>query len=202
MLKGAQNLSDQSEGAINDFITYGVDANTQKLGEGERAAVIYSYKSAFKKLPETEAELADAIKIANGRWPSATSSGAEKAAKEQFMKIYNRAPDMTNAKDNAAVTVMAYGLRQKTENRNLNSEKTGIKTFKYVYGRTPSTTEEWNTMQAITYSGAARGTDTDKDFLTDEQEKKLGTDPKNPDTDGDGHLDGIEVLNGYDPLKK
>lgn len=68
---------------------------------------------------------------------------------------------------------------------------------------------------------------TDKDFdgLTDEEEKKLGTDPLNPDTDGDGLLDGSEVkkfktnplnpdtdgdgmkdgeevLRGRDPLKK
>ncbi|MCX6796057.1 MAG: hypothetical protein NTW06_01005, partial [Candidatus Falkowbacteria bacterium] len=103
LIKDVKNLSEQAISAINNFITYGVDTNTQKLGAGERAAVIYSYKSAFKKLPETEAELADAIKIANGRWPSATSTEAEKAAKEQFMKIYNRAADMSNAKDNAAI---------------------------------------------------------------------------------------------------
>jgi hypothetical protein len=69
--------------------------------------------------------------------------------------------------------------------------------------------------------------ETDKDFdgLTDEEEKKLGTDPLNPDSDGDGLLDGTEVkkfktnllnpdtdgdgmkdgeevLRGRDPLKK
>ncbi|MCX6796783.1 MAG: hypothetical protein NTW06_04810, partial [Candidatus Falkowbacteria bacterium] len=80
--------------------------------------------------------------------------------------------------------------------------KVGIKTFKYVYGHTPSTTEEWNLMQAVTYSGAARGVDSDNDFLTDEQEVKFGTDPNNPDTDGDGFKDGIEVAFGFDPLKK
>lgn len=43
--------------------------------------------------------------------------------------------------------------------------------------------------------------DSDNDGLTDEQEKKLGTDPHNPDTDGDGLFDGEEV-NVYhtDPL--
>lgn len=38
--------------------------------------------------------------------------------------------------------------------------------------------------------------DSDGDGLTDEQETKLGTDPKNPDTDGDGLFDGEEV-NSY-----
>ena len=42
--------------------------------------------------------------------------------------------------------------------------------------------------------------DNDNDGLTDEQEKKIGSDPGNPDTDGDGIPDGIEVKNGTDPL--
>ena len=64
--------------------------------------------------------------------------------------------------------------------------------------------------------------DTDKDGLTDEEEKEYGTstttadtdsdglfdpeeiktwetDPLNPDTDGDGYLDGAEVDGGYNP---
>ncbi|MFA6253103.1 MAG: L,D-transpeptidase family protein [Patescibacteria group bacterium] len=43
--------------------------------------------------------------------------------------------------------------------------------------------------------------DTDNDSLTDEQELSIYfTDPKNPDTDGDGYLDGEEIKNGYSPL--
>ena len=68
---------------------------------------------------------------------------------------------MDDPGDNAAVTVMAYGLRQKAENRNLESEKKGINTFKNIYGYHPASTEDWNIMQAITYSGAARGIDLD-----------------------------------------
>jgi hypothetical protein len=155
LVKGT-NISTDAQNTLNNFITYGSDANTKKLGAGERAAVIASYKSAFDKLPTTSAELTDVVKIANGRWPSATSTDAEAQAKIQFKKVYQREANMSNANDNAAVTVMAYGLRQKAENRNLASEAKGIKTFKAIYGHTPRTTEEWNIMQAITYSGASR----------------------------------------------
>lgn len=43
--------------------------------------------------------------------------------------------------------------------------------------------------------------DNDDDGLPDDIEVRLGTDPENPDSDGDGYLDGQEVANGYDPLR-
>ncbi len=47
----------------------------------------------------------------------------------------------------------------------------------------------------------ATPTDSDADGLTDTQEGLLGTDPNNPDTDGDGLTDGDEVnVHGTDPL--
>jgi len=43
--------------------------------------------------------------------------------------------------------------------------------------------------------------DSDNDGLTDAEEKTLGTDPNNPDTDGDGLFDGEEVkVYKTDPL--
>lgn len=156
LLVGVTAVTEAMQNSINNFITYGVDENTKKLGEGERAAVMYSFKSAYGKLPENENELADAIKIANGRWPSLTSEEAEVSAKANFRFIYKREADMSDPRDNAAVTIMAYGLRQRAENRNLESERRGIRIFEALYGRLPTTTEDWNIMQAITYSGASR----------------------------------------------
>ena len=42
--------------------------------------------------------------------------------------------------------------------------------------------------------------DDDNDFLTDQKEDTLGTDPLNKDTDGDGYRDGYEDSAQYDPL--
>jgi len=48
----------------------------------------------------------------------------------------------------------------------------------------------------------ARQTDKDLDGLSDEEEKKLGTNPNNSDTDGDGLMDSDEVKFYHtDPLK-
>ncbi len=43
-------------------------------------------------------------------------------------------------------------------------------------------------------------TDSDRDGLTDAEERALGTDPHQPDTDGDGMNDGWEQRSGFDPL--
>ncbi|MBU0636719.1 hypothetical protein KKH16_00730, partial [Patescibacteria group bacterium] len=44
--------------------------------------------------------------------------------------------------------------------------------------------------------------DQDRDGITDEEEKKFGTNPKKRDTDGDSLLDGMEIILKYDPLVK
>lgn len=45
----------------------------------------------------------------------------------------------------------------------------------------------------VAYSQESMSSDKDKDGLTKREELELGTDPKNPDTDGDGLNDGMEV---------
>ena len=153
LIKGINGLMQSNITAFTNFILYGTET-ADILGAGERAGVINSYKSAFNKLPTTESEWQDAIKIANGRWPSEKSETAENNAKKEFKKVYKREANMENPNDNAAVTVIAYGLRP--DLRNLDSEKTGIKTFKHIYGYNPSSAIDWDIVRAIAYSGATR----------------------------------------------
>lgn len=153
LIKGVDGLEQSNIYAITNFIVYGTPT-TEILGAGERAGVLNSYKSAFGKLPTTESEWQDAIKIANGRWPNERSEAAEIKSKLEFKKVYLREPDMDNPNDNAAVTVIAYGLRP--DNRNLDSEKAGILTFKNIYGHNPVSATDWDVVRAIAYSGAKR----------------------------------------------
>ncbi|MBI4739939.1 hypothetical protein HY772_10515 [Candidatus Woesearchaeota archaeon] len=157
LTKGIDAKIDEKVGdAITTFIAYGVDEQTKGLGAGERAAVLHSYKTAFGKLPETEAEFSDALKIASGRFPDQRSEEAEDRAREQFRRIYIRPDQIDNARDTNAIVIMAYGIRQSSQKRNLVSERRALKTFRRIYKRLPKSTEDWNIIQAITYSGAAR----------------------------------------------
>ncbi len=139
--------------AITNFITYGTKS-TLFLGMGERAGVVNSYKSAFGKLPRTKEEWRDCIAIANGRWPTERNEVTEKNAIKAFKKIYLREPDRSNPHDDAAVVIMAYGLR--SQKRDLNKEKFAIKIFRAIYGYNPFSSEAWDIVRAIAYSGATR----------------------------------------------
>lgn len=57
--------------------------------------------------------------------------------------------------------------------------------------------------ESVVMYGASEPKDSDFDGLTDQGEVQIfKTDPANPDTDGDGYLDGEEVMLGSDPLDR
>ncbi|MBI5466240.1 MAG: hypothetical protein HY974_03050 [Candidatus Kerfeldbacteria bacterium] len=138
---------------VLNFVTYGTPTTTI-LGAGERAGVVNSFRAAFGKVPTAESDWADVIKIANGRFPGTLNAEREKAMDATFKKIYLRSANRASANDDAAITVMAYGLR--TATRNLTSEKAAINSFKAIYGKAPTSASDWDAVRAIAYSGAKR----------------------------------------------
>lgn len=138
---------------IVNFVTYGTPTSTV-LGAGERAGVVASFKVTFGKLPSTEADWVDVLKIANGRVPTIHNETKEKTSAIAFKKIYGRVVNLKQTHDQNAINIMTYGLR--VPNRNLNSEANAIKSFKAIYGKSPTTTSDWDILRAIAYSGAKR----------------------------------------------
>lgn len=153
MLLAGTTIGAEAEQMLTLFITYGTPASRQ-LGAGERAGVVNSYKAAFGHLPANAGDWEDVLKIANGRWPGELSPSAEQRALSRFAKVYDRMPDRANAHDDAAITIIAYGLRPLP--RNLNSERAAIRIFTAIYGKAPQTAVEWDIVRAIAYSGATR----------------------------------------------
>lgn len=152
--KSPNSLEEKDKFAIAYYIHNGTPT-TIILGAGERAGVLNSYLSAFSKLPTNELEWQDVIKIANGRWPEERNLNAENQAQNNwFVKVYKRKPVMSQTNDNAAVTVIAYGLRPRI--RNLNSEKAAIKIFKAIFKENPVDATNWDIVRAIAYSGSTR----------------------------------------------
>ncbi|MCX6740293.1 MAG: DUF5011 domain-containing protein [Candidatus Parcubacteria bacterium] len=152
-VKLASAGNESSVRAVTNFLAYGTKT-TLKLGAGERAGVLNSYKTAFGSLPKTEEQWRDAIKIANGRWPNQTSTVAETRAQANFKKVYLRTADLNNAKESAAIMIMAYGMRPQP--RNVASESAAIKIFKGIFGYYPKTAVNWDILRTIAYSGVQR----------------------------------------------
>ena len=152
--KSTKELNSQDKFAIAYFIHDGTPT-TNILGAGERAGVINSYLSVFEDLPDSAADWKDVVKIANGRWPEQRNLEKEQAAEAtHFYNIYQRNPNMDSQFDNAAVTVITYGLRP--ADRNMDSEKAAIKIFKNIFYHDPSSALDWDIVRAIAYSGATR----------------------------------------------
>jgi hypothetical protein len=149
----SSSLTDEKKFLIADFIHYGTPT-TLTLGAGERAGSVASFHSAFGRLPTSNVDWQDVIKIGNGRWTTQVNAAAEAKAKAGFKKIYLRDPNTKQASDNSAVNVMAYGLRPAA--RNMNSEKAAINSFRYIYRKSPVSAQDWDIVRAIAYSGAKR----------------------------------------------
>ena len=151
--KIAVEANDIVGGQVSDFVTAGT-LSTAKLGTGERAGVLNSYKSCFGELPRTQAEWEDIIRISINQLPLITNSAAEEKAKMEFKKVYQREADINNSHDQTAVNMIAYGLRP--EKRGLDSERAGIGVFVRVYKYLPVSALDWDTVRAIAYSGVGR----------------------------------------------
>jgi len=148
--------SDENVEVVNrlvSFVTYGTPS-TLMLGAGERGGVVNSFHAAFGHLPTSETDWQDVLKIAGGRWPTSRSETREAVAAKNFVAIYHHQPNMEDSHENAAVTVLAYGLRPTT--RNLDSERVAITTYRKIFGHVPVTATAWDAVRAIAYSGATR----------------------------------------------
>lgn len=140
------------------FITYN-HGTTADLGAGERAGVINSWKDSKDSdeicIPKKTEDWEDIIKIANGRWPNVVSENDYVKSKEDvFRQIYLRDPDYALKNDEAAMMIMAYGLRP--EPRSLEREEEAASFFKEIFKKDPETSFDWDIIRAIAYSGAIR----------------------------------------------
>lgn len=153
VISGFEKLIGKNNPAIANFISVGTPT-TRRLGEGERAGVINSFKEAFGRLPQSLNDWEDVLRIANGLYPHQRNLKTEENAMALFNKIYLRTPDMENINDAAAVRILAYGLRPL--GRNMVKEQTGIYLFVRTYSHIPQTAKDWDIVRAIAYSGASR----------------------------------------------
>jgi|GEM_PF-3053160 hypothetical protein len=117
-------------------------------------ALIISFGDLFKRTPSTVLDWQDIIKLSLGRWPQQSNAQAELQAEQDFKQIYLREANRNNPNDDAAIIIMAYGLRPAP--RNLNSELFALGIYLDIFKQIPISAGDWNKLRAIAYSGAVR----------------------------------------------
>jgi hypothetical protein len=135
---------------VGNFTSYGTKTII-RLGAGERAGVVDSFRAVFNRVPKTECDWQMALRIANTKLPGTLNSEREAQMKDVFKKIWKRAPNMSDEKDNIAMMMMTYGLRPQV--RSLALERVAIQDYRRIFGKTPFGATAWDTMRAIAYSG-------------------------------------------------
>jgi hypothetical protein len=151
-----ENLTREFKLRVESYIINGADANSVKLGEKERRAILSNFVTVYGDQPKNESQWQDLIKINNGYWPSNISQTAEDKAKKDFKKIFNRTPDMNNAADKHTIKILAYDIHQRPGQRSLDKERAAVTKFKKIFKHLPSSSTDWKFIRALAYSGVKK----------------------------------------------
>jgi hypothetical protein len=133
---------------IERFIRVGTPTSL-RLGEGERAGLVTSYKESFEHTPRSRADWEDVIRLANGLPPIKRNLKVENKANRLFAQIFKRSRLLNNEIDTRSFNILAYGMRPFV--RNLSKEKNAISVFINEYHKRPTTNQDWNIVRAIAY---------------------------------------------------
>jgi hypothetical protein len=136
--------------AATNFVTYGISEATQKLGAGERRALLRDY---WETVGRAEIVWSDIERLATGQKVLGRNLVKEQSQLPKvlaaFVRLVGHRPNFKNAKEDLAWNTMMYRLRF---TRDLNKERIGIAKFKAVFKRLPKTPLDWAVVRAWGYA--------------------------------------------------
>jgi hypothetical protein len=143
-------ITDEQTRAITNFITYGVSRATEKLGAGERNALVRDY---FETIGRGEFVWDDIQKITTGQKPVKRNLPKEQAnadrALKSFILMTGHAPNFKVPAEDLAWNTLMYRIRFP---RDLVKEREGILKYKKLYKKDPKTPFDWSVVRALGYA--------------------------------------------------
>jgi hypothetical protein len=143
-------VTDEQIRGITNFITYGVSKATEKLGAGERNALVRDY---FETVGRGDVVWDDIQRLTIGQKPVKRNLQKEIAqagiALDNFKKMFGHAPNFKNSAEDLAWNTMLYRIRFP---RDLVKEQQGINEFRQIFKRTPTTPFDWSEVRALGYA--------------------------------------------------
>ena len=137
---------------IRNFVTYGTPS-TQRLGAGERAGAVASFRAAYGRLPADICDWQDVVRLADTKQPTRSQS-RDLAAASTYMAVYGHDLRLGNITEAIAHSLIGYGIRP--QKRDLDAENKALGAFSRTFGKLPANTDEWDTNRALAYSGLAQ----------------------------------------------
>ncbi len=151
------NFSGSALGRLVQYATTSNDGRNvyESQIKGLKSATKYYYKvdCSLGIGFSGESETKDFITLKN---ISENNETHEISAKEIFQKIYLHEPKVSDRFDQNALSIIAYGIKQRPENRSLSKERHALTIYGAIFHSLPSLSSEWNILHAIAYSGAKR----------------------------------------------
>jgi DNA polymerase III alpha subunit (gram-positive type) len=162
-------------------------------------------KEVAKAMPEVKEEVKEKTKEIEPK----IKEMKEKMEKEAEIKEEAKTPQIQREKENLKKEIVKKSLEpiekkitalSPEEKERAEMAKSEVqKKIEEILEKTETQFKEIAKEKKEIYPQAFK--DSDQDGISDWQEIILETDPLNPDTDGDGYLDGIEYKLGFDPKK-
>lgn len=144
----------EAQERLASFVEAGTTIVTQRLGEGERRALVRDWLDTVGVVPSTgiEAVIADLERIASGQIPQGRNLTRERAqlprVRQTFRTLYGRDPNFQNAQENLAWNTLMYRVRF---TRDLQAERIGIQEFRATFRRAPQDPFQWATVRVMGY---------------------------------------------------
>ncbi len=137
-----------------DFVENGTE-ETERLGKGTRRGCLNSYVSAFGRMPDSESELADLVRICSGILPAERNKGSERYHQlRTYQLLYGKsAKVVSGSKEEKFVLIATYGLRPSTEERDLKKEAAATRAYTKKARKSKLNSDDWDIVRAIAYSG-------------------------------------------------
>ncbi len=148
------SLPAEAQQRLASFVEMGTTVVTQRLGEGERRALVRDWLDTVGVIPGAgmEAVIADLERIASGQIPRGRNLARERAqlirVRQTFRTLYGRDPNFQNEQENLAWNTLMYRVRF---TRDLQAERAGIQEFRAIFRRAPQDPFQWATVRVMGY---------------------------------------------------
>lgn len=146
---GVTLTATQTQMATN-FVAYGYSTATQKLGSGERLALVRDAFDTLQRFPNDPANFFE--QLATSRKPMERNLPREVARLRTvlpaFEALMGRRPNFKVVEEDLGWNTLMYRIRF---TRDLNKERAGITKFRSIYRRDPTSPFDWSIVKAWGY---------------------------------------------------